>query len=835
MRSDGLLLILFALSGALALVYEVLWQRQFSLVFGSAAPATAAVLSAFFAGLGFGSRLGGSARLQRYAPLRLYAFLELGVALGAMAVPLFLHLFDGLAPVLEQSVGRSPTGQFLAKTILTFVALAVPTACMGATLPALGRLLEDPRRAFTVSPGALYSVNTLGAALGAISVPFFFLPRMGASQTLMVCMAGNVLVALLSLWLSRRQERRVMASVPRAAGALASGAGKGSLDRGDMILACGSGAALFMIQVLWNRAFSQVHENSLYSFAVIAALFILALSLAAELARRLVARNPRRDWVAWSWGVGGLLIVVGPWWFLHLTHQLAYLPADKGWGDYAQRLVTLTCLVIGPAVVVLGLGFPALLAKGSQVSAGATRSGTALALGRLLTANLVGSVVGALLAGFVLPRWLTLWQSLMGVGGLLSLVGLARLLNRKERGLQARAVVIPCVLLLLSLILLGPLNLPRVRLATAPTERLVALSEGPLGIVAVVEREGSRRMKLNNHYVLGGTASVGDERMQAHLPLLMHPQPREVLFLGLGTGITASGSLFHPVTRITAVELVPEVVTAARDYFGSANAGFLEERRVRVVTDDARSYLRTTQEKFDVIVGDLIVPWREGEGALFTLEQFTAARRSLNPGGIFCQWVPLFQLSERELQILIRTFVQVFPNTTLWRGDFAPGQPALGLMGMQGDGRPDAGRVQARLKEVQPDPSNPHLPLSELFWMYALGPVDASLLLNADPRINQEDRPWIELLGPLDASGEGGRRLFVGRKFERWTKERLRVSKASLESWGSGVGSGAMAGDLMHEIGLNFSEGSVSSANEGRSRLKQALSPAAFEALFGKE
>src|SRR6185503_12446297 len=195
------------------------------------------------------------------------------------------------------------------------------------------------------------------------------------------------------------------------------------------------------------------------------------------------------------------------------------------------------------------------------------------------------------------------------------------------------------------------------------------------GIVAVVEQSGSRRMKLDNFYVLGGTASTGDERMQAHVPLLLHPAPRNVAFLGLGTGITAGAALLHPVERLTALEIVPDVVAVARDHFRAANLGVVDDRRVDCVVEDGRNFLRGTGRKFDVIVGDLFVPWRRGEAGMFSFDQFVSARRALAPGGLFCQWLPMFQMSEEEFNIVAATFLDVFPQTTLWRGDLAPDLP----------------------------------------------------------------------------------------------------------------------------------------------------------------
>ena len=286
--------------------------------------------------------------------------------------------------------------------------------------------------------------------------------------------------------------------------------------------------------------------------------------------------------------------------------------------------------------------------------------------------------------------------------------------------------MVAATLVVAGLLWWNPSSLPRAKVRTDKNESLLAVSEGSHGIVAVVEQPGSRRLKLDNFYVLGGTASVGDERMQAHLPLLLHPMPKRVAFLGLGTGITAGGALLHPIERITALEIVPEVVTAARTHFAEANLGIVGAARSEVVVDDARGFLRQSGRQFDVIVGDLVVPWRRGESALYSAEHFAATRRALAPGGLFCQWLPMFQLSEEEFRIVAATFLDVVPRASLWRGDFAPDHPVLALVGhVDASAAIDPATVARRVREITMDPSNPQLTHEAALWIYLVGPLEA--------------------------------------------------------------------------------------------------------------
>jgi spermidine synthase len=363
-------------------------------------------------------------------------------------------------------------------------------------------------------------------------------------------------------------------------------------------------------------------------------------------------------------------------------------------------------------------------------------------------------------------------------------------------------------------------------------ERLLSLAEGTHGITAVVERSGSRRLKLNNHYALGGTASTGDERMQAHVPLLLHPSPRRVAFLGVGTGITAGGALFHPVEQVTAIELVPEVIAAASSYFSEANAGVLDDARTRVIVDDARHALRGGRANYDVIVGDLVVPWRLGEGALFTLEQFEAARAALAPGGLFCQWVPLFQLSETETAILLRTFLAVFPRAQIWRGDFSPTEPAIALIGTADDYVLKAEVVERRLAEMRSDASNTTLAAPAAFWMNWVGVIEAGNLPPGETRINREDRPWIELLGPL-AHGGGQSETFTGRKLQLWLDTVNARSRAAIElRLPAREARANAAGAAFAELVLCLAERDERGVNAAQERMRELLPGETFEQVF---
>jgi spermidine synthase len=807
--------VLLLVSGFVAVVYEIIWQRQFALLFGSTAPATAAVLAAYFAGLGMGAWFVGRLASKWRRPLLAYAILEILIGVGALLVGPLIGAVEGVYPTLFADFSGQP-GVFTAtRVLIAFFTVLLPTFCMGGTLPVLGVVVDGEQRKLGVTAGWLYVLNTVGAGCGALAVPLLLLPHFGLRTSVWLCAAINGAIGVIAWWMDRRMPATAISALTRA-----TPESKSPTDSLPLLLALVSGLVTFALQVLWNRAFAQIHENSMYSFAVIVAVVIFALALGAQCARVGLRRftDPRRM-IGGAWIAAGAMILVGPWLFLKVSGGLSYLPTAGGWGAHAMRLAGLASLVVLPPMTLLGIGLPALMQE-----VGNTAGATPRVLGRILAINVVGSVIGALAAGFLLPVWLGLWNGMLVLGTLLIAAGAWALWRRHAWVLGVAWGV--------SIFAIAPLDLPRVRVLAARNEQLLSITEGTHGITAVVARGDELRLKLNNHYRLGGTTAIGDERMQAHIPLLLHPSPKRVAFLGLGTGISASGALFHPVEHITVMELVPDVVSAARKHFRAANAGVLEDSRILVVADDARNYLRGSQAQFDVIIGDLVVPWRQGEGSLFTLEQFVAARRALAPDGIFCQWLPFFQLSEVEVNILARTFLTVFPHAQLWRGDFSPTEPAVALIGSAGDLKWDVGQLRHRLAEMKPDATNPQLRSPDAFWMNLVGDLKVTDLAASETRVNREDQPWVELLGPMLHTGGSDNSLFTGRRLQGWLDQVTAHSQDKLALLPAREATAVKAGRVLAEMTLCVEEEDRAGTTAAQRQLKEMLPAETFQLLF---
>ena len=786
-------------------------MRRFAVLLGATAPAVAAALAAFFFGLGLGSFLLGRLAPRLSRPLRVFAILEIATGLSALAVnPLIAALGPLYASTYDTSLDNAGL-QLAMKMIVAVAAVVVPAACMGGTLPILSQFVAARGHALGVRAGGLYAINTLGAACGALAVPVLLLPAFGATGAVWVVAASSVGIGLVALLLPQSGASAVDVEKARKVSRPAKAAPR-SEARG---LAFASGILTLALEALAARAFSLVHENSVYSFATVIAVFLAGLGGGAAVSRLWLRRGiAPRSIVAVGWAGGGLWIVGLPWLFIRLT-GLDYI-AGGPLLAHEMNLAGLAAAALLIPSFLLGVAMPALMHEEGE----AAQSGGGAAVGAVIAANTVGSIAGPLFALFALAPAMGLWNAIGILGAACIAFGTYAAFGSTA---GVKKTTYAAAALAVAIFVLSPHGaLPRMKLSAS--DRLLELREGAFGSVAVVEHEGHRRIRLNNFYVLGGSGATGDERLQGHIPLLLHPQPQRVAYLGVGTGISLSAVRFHPARDVVALELVPEVAIAARDWFKDANLDVLSDPRVRIRAEDARSFTGATGQRFDVVIGDLVVPWRRGESALFTRDSFEAAKRILSPGGIYCQWIPMHQISEAEFDSIAASFLDVFPNTTIWKGDFAAGQPSLALVGHTGPGGLDVAAVDARVRALaaSPDRNNPYLSHPAGLWLYFAG-----VLKPGEPRFqsaprNTDARPWVELASSrLHVASQGGNAPgFIARPL-----------KARLDELRAASLAGTVAGSLSsqhlewRDYGANIWEASLLSFegnNEAADRLGMA-------------
>ncbi len=729
---------LFLLSGASALLAETVWLRWLRDLLGATAPAASATLLAFFAGHALGALV--AARLARRwrRPLRAYAIIEALATLGVLAVPVLLGIGEGLMDGSYDALRTQPTLLVALRFGVALLATLPASIAFGASFPAIGGAAAREGGRIGRAGSILYAVNLLGAAAGAAAGAFWIPDAFGVRAAWLCGAVLSALAAVGAFVISARDEPREP---------IAEGADAGSLGAGPPALAALSGFGTLASQVLLVQAFAQVMNQSVYAFGTVLVVVLGALALGAAAAAALVRRvHPAPRAAGFVAVAAALTLVAFPGSFYALSDGLEFAGVGAPWPRYLFECLGMAALGAGPLLFAGGMIFPLSLSWAAERRPEAASGDL---LGRLVVANTAGAMAGALAAPYWLLPTLGLWGAFAGVaGGYLAAVFLIPDPNDGVRRLRVLALVAGWAS---CFSLASPLEVPQMRLAEGETA--IEARTTPGGIVAVIESRGERLIRTDNHYSLGGTAEIVHQERQGHLPLLLHPTARSAVHAGSASGISAGALLAHPLERIHLVEILPEVARAGARHFADANRGVHTDPRVEVVVDDARNFLARTSERFDVVIADLYVPWRSGTAALYTREHFEAVRERLAPGGLFCQWLPLYQLGGEEFHVILATFLDAFPNAGLFRGDFYGRFPIVALVGWR-DALASAAAVEAAVRRLAArgerdrwvtDPAG--------FWsLYAgaLGPLVPSLV--PTPR-NTTDHPALQYLAARNHRG----------------------------------------------------------------------------------
>jgi spermidine synthase len=696
--------LVFAASGAAALIYEVTWTRLLTLQLGHGIAAASTVLAAFMGGLAVGSAVGGrwGQRLNGVTALRVYAGLELAIAALAMVLPFELRALDPLLTwAYADGAGGATFGvlRFLTSLLL----LSLPAAAMGATFPIAARWFVHSAGAAARQAGSLYAANTIGAALGALSAGFVLLPFMGLLGATIVAVALNLVAATGAFMISRRSplprdvsSTRDITHTPTSAAAKGQLLGRARRKAASPAKAPSptapiapqiaiaaaalgvSGFASLTLQVVWTRLLALILGPTTYAFSIIVSVFIAGLAVGAAVAARL-APHVRQPLVALavclalSVGLAAASASLIDQGLLAIAEVVAR--PNVSFNDVLTRQALLALGLLAPMTIAFGAAFP------FAVSAATRRDDTISEdLGLIYAVNTAGAIAGALLAGFVLIPALGLHGTLRTVTVVGALGALAVLVGGKTMGgsrLVAGTIAVAVLALGVWLpewdrLLLssgaykyaGVLQGPDPRTALTAGE-LLYYREGASGTVAVRRTGGTTSLAIDGKVDASNAGDMLTQRLLAHVPLLLHPDPKSVAILGLGSGVTLGSALQHPIERADVLEISPQVVEASR-FFDPENHRALDDPRTDLILGDGRTHLVFTREQYDVIVSEPSNPWMAGIASLFTREFFEAAKERLTPGGVLCQWAHTYDISTRDLQSIVATFVSVFPDGTLW-------------------------------------------------------------------------------------------------------------------------------------------------------------------------
>ncbi len=720
-RWRGSLLLMLA-SGFAGLGYQIVWTQQSALWLGHETAAVLAVVAAFFGGLAVGALSMGPCIERSTHPVRWYATCELVMAMWALALTRLMAPFSDSMLALT-GAQPAPVWQWAVAFFGTFLLFLPATAAMGATLPAMERVTAAMRSQGR-SIAAHYASNTAGAVLGVLASAFWLVPGLGLGRTAAVCVGLNLLCAAASL-----------AAFPRSAERVPSPGLRPSPERRRRTLARLAWTGLLGIgyEVLVVRVLSQVAEDTVYTFALLLAVYLAGTASGAAAYQRWLARSADRDRLGdhllCALAAACLIGSASLWFADRIDASLL-----EQWGGGMVTAIGAEAAVAIAAFALPTIGMGALF---SHLSAQAGASG--VSFGRSLGINTLAATAAPLLFGVLMAPLLGPKTAL-----LLVVVGYLSLTTRRA---WLEPVVWAPAAIAVALAVVAP---PLAFIDIPEGGHVVSYQDGTMAAVSVVEdADGVARLRINNRQQEGSSATLLVDGRQALLPVLLHPAPRRVLFLGVGTGVTASTAADDPTLVVDAVELLPEVLAASR-YFRRVAGDRAASPRLHLLTADARRYVRATTQQYDVIVSDNFHPARSGSGALYTVEHFRAVRERLARQGLFCQWLPLHQLDLDTLRSIVQSFLVAYPDGRAVLASNSLETPVLGLIGQRDPGRFDAAKVRARLAGAAFPTSPAAFGIDSdlaLLGSYVAGPAALARFAGIAPA-NTDDLPVVAYRAP---------------------------------------------------------------------------------------
>jgi spermidine synthase len=686
-------LLLFA-SGMCALVYQSFWLREFRLVFGGSTMASAAVLAIFMGGLGLGNLWLGPLADRTSRPLQMYALLELVVALSAAVTPGLIGLVRGIYIAAGGQASLGDTGATMVRLLLSTLVLAVPTTLMGATLPAAARAITTQHDQQRSGLGLIYGLNTLGAVLGVVLSTFWMLEQFGGRATLWFACAVNLTIAGCA-WLEDRANvpskrdlsaKRKVTPTPVAT------------ERSDVssafiyAVSAAVGCAFFLLELAWFRMLTPLLGGSTYTFGLILASALAGIGLGGALYPAVFReRRPTVLDFAATCGLQALVILAPLAWGDDLAIW-AGRQMETGRTSFAALMWAssmITAIVVFPTALLSGIQFPILVSLLGSGEAGLGRQ-----VGRAYACNTLGCIAGSLLGGFVFMQLFAapgVWKIAGVTMAITSLAAaIAHALSRTKGG----SLLVPFAAAVLALgmaLLPGPTSVWRHSAIGAGRAGLGNLQGNALkkwvhlmrdqDLAEAEGREASlaiRRGTGASFYINGKSDgnAIDDADTQIMLGMvgaILHANPRSALVVGLGTGETAGWlAACDEIERIDCVELEPAVVAMA-ELCASANHDLLRNPKLRLIFNDAREVLLVGGSKYDLIVSEPSNPYRAGVASLFTSEFYAAAKKRLNPGGTFGQWLQGYEVDVGTVALVFETLGSVFPHVEVWQtgaGDF---------------------------------------------------------------------------------------------------------------------------------------------------------------------
>lgn len=780
----------FLLSGLAGLVYQMVWTRYLALFLGHTSYAVVAVLASFMGGLALGNAWLGARADRSARPLEFYAWLEVGIGVYAIVFPSYYALchegFVGLARRLQPG---SDLGLAL-KFAFSLATILAPTVMMGATFPVLTKFVTRSLAELRTQVAALYAINSGGAVGGCFVADFWLIPAIGLEATVYTAAGINLVVGLVAFLVSRWIEEGKAAAPSASQDASAAEERYSPADLRLAIIGIGvSGFVAMLYEVAWTRVLALALGSSTHAYSLMVATFITGITIGALVIYRW--RQLRSSLVAFAWAelalAGAILASMFfyellPYWFVRLAALLAR--RNETYPLYELTQMTVCFLVMLVPTVCLGMTLPLASRIATDALARTGRS-----VGRVFAVNTLGTVLGASLTGlwllpaFGLARTFAIGVALNFAIGFF-LLGWRRPALRRGFALATPVLAVGLVALAHATFAErwqyaltaglwrsgGPPSSLRAFRQEVRENKIVYYRDGAGSTVNVVSwtNAGTAHfgLKVNGKVDAGTGGDVPTQLLTGHLPFLLKPEAQTALVVGLGSGMTCGAVSLHPtIQRVDVVEISPEVVAAAR-YFSNWNGGVLDKPQVRVVVEDAKSFLQIARQQYDVIISEPSNPWMAGVSGVFSQEYYESCRAHLAPGGLMVQWAQLYETSDAAVDMVLATFSSVFPFLSVWHG--APTD--LILVGSTEPRSVDLARLQERFEHpaVRADLARFGVTrLPQLLSMQWTSQQNGAFLAEPDARVHSDYFPVLEYLAQRAFFARPGvtRHLFFDEKY----------------------------------------------------------------------
>lgn len=683
-----MILFLFFCSGATALVYEVLWSNYLALLFGSTIQAQTVVLAVFMGGLALGNRLFGARADHAVRPLKIYGGLEIAVGIYALLFPLFYRGANGLFVFTGAKILAHSGWLLLLKGILSAGLLAAPTVFMGGTLPVLAAWLQRNTADAGRRSARFYSTNSLGAVCGAGLAGFFLIPNYGMPATMNAAAVVNLLIGAIALAIAGRKSA-MAAPLPKDRERPVRGQQDDRLAdepsalrvlRRACIVVTLTGAVSMGLEILASRCLALIFGSSLQAFAIVLMAFILGIGVgSAFIASPQFNRWSNKGATVFLLLAASVFVGVVVFNFVDLVEiyrhvKVGVSATPMGWRIYLIFISLMSIAVLGLPAAALGAVLPLWIRIVSETS---PLLGDRI--GRLLTSNTLGAVAGVLLAGFALMPLIGLRAAFTALALALTAAIFNAVATRQKFG---AAIGILIAIFLISVSATGGTGWryaltagvfrvhetePLIPISERAKETRLLFYEDAADATVSVERDPNSDLvlRINGKGDASAHGDLSTQILLGQLPLMMKPDAKDVFCFGLGSGVTAGTTLGWPIEHLTVAENCKPVLRAAQ-LFNPWNGGVLTNNRVRIYDEDARTVLKLSPQKYDVIISEPSNPWMVNVGRVFSLEFYRLAASRLKPGGIMTQWFHTYEVDNAAFDLVLRTFAEVFPAMEIW-------------------------------------------------------------------------------------------------------------------------------------------------------------------------